>query len=200
MVGWFLTTSEVKRAAVRPMARVAGFAALAVAAVTASTASAHDRDHDDDRDGSTRLEVVLNGRIAPVCKLSGGGDIDFGVLDGNEQADASFGLGCNVPFDLSFQSTRGGLAHATKPRGEGPFAGTLGYTLNVAVPTLSPGPGLMSGSFTSQDLMGRKTLSSGEGVAAGGGRIQIRTQVPGGAGLLAGEYSETLTVTVAPRV
>lgn len=197
-MGWFLTPSEVKRAGLRPMARVVGLAALVLAA--ASTASAHDRDHDEGRDDTTRLEVVLNGRIAPVCKLSGGGDIDFGVLDGNEQADASFGLGCNVPFDLSFQSTRGGLAHATKPRGEGPFAGTLGYTLNVAVPTLSPGPGLMSGSFASQDLMGRKTLSSGEGVAAGDGRIQIRTQVPTGAGLLAGEYSETLTVTVSPRV
>lgn len=204
-MGWFLTPSEVGRAA-RPTARISRVLALVLAVATvsaASAATAHDRDDDDDDDHhemTTRLEVVLNGRIAPVCKLSGGGDIDFGVLDGNEQADASFGLGCNVPFDLSFQSTRGGLAHATKPRGEGPFAGTLGYTLNVAVPTLSPGPGLMSGSFTSRDLMGRKTLSSGEGVAAGGGRIQIRTQAPSGAGLLAGEYSETLTVTVAPRV
>ena len=88
----------------------------------------------------------------------------------------------------------------TKPRGEGPYAGTLGYTLTVTVPTLKPAPAVMRGAFNSEELASGRTLSSGEAVAAGGGHLQLRTAMPRGAGLLAGEYSEVLSVTVTPRV
>lgn len=196
MVGWFLTTSEVKRAAVRPMARVGGLMALVLAAA-ASAASAEPM-IDSGLVGS--LDVIVKGKITPSCRLSGGGDIDFGELTGGQQVEADFGLSCNVPFDISFQSMRGGLAHAVRPGGEGPFAGVLGYTLNVAIPTVSPQAATLGGSFASEDLVAKKTLSSGEGIAQGGGRIQIRTDQLKGVGLLAGEYSEVLNITVAPRV
>ena len=200
-MGWFLTPSDGKRAAARPMVRVGGLAVVAMTMLVSSAAMAEparDRHHDDN--DAARFDVIVSGRIASDCRLSGGGDIDFGELTGGEQVTADLALACNLPFDLSFQSERGGLAHVTKPRGEGPFAGTLGYTLNVAVPTLSPLAGMMSGAFSSADLTSRKTLTSGEAIAAGGGRLQIRTQVPQGAGLLAGEYYEVLVVTLQPKV
>jgi len=196
MVGWFLTTSEVRRAAVRPVMRVGGVMALVLAAV-AGTASAEPM---RDSGLASSLDVIVKGRIAPDCRLSGGGDVNFGELTGGQQVEADFGLSCNVPFDISFQSQRGGLAHATRPRGEGPFAGTLGYTLSVVIPTMRPEAAVLAGAFNSENLIAAKTLSSGEGIAKGGGRIQIRTNRPEGAGLLAGEYSEVLNVTIAPRV
>lgn len=195
-VGWFLTTSEVQRAAVRPAVRVGGLMALVLAAM-ASTAAAESV---SDSGPVSSLDVIVQGRITPSCRLSGGGDINFGELTGGQQVEADFGLACNVPFDISFQSQRGGLAHVNKPRGEGPFSGRLGYTLSVAIPTISPQAATLGGTFASEDLVARKTLSSGEGIARGGGRIQILTDRPEGDGLLAGEYSEVLNITLAPRV
>lgn len=154
----------------------------------------------DSIESTSGFDVAVTGRIVSDCRLSGGGTIDLGELTGNEVVTADFGLRCNLPFDISFESARGGLAHVTKPRGEGPFAGTLGYTLNVFVPTLAPTSGTMSAAYSSADLTARKTLTSGDAIAAGGGQIQIRTQRPQGAGLLAGDYVETLSVTLQPRV
>jgi len=144
------------------------------------------------------LTVAVTGRIVPRCEIQGGGDIDFGELTGGERATALFGLDCNVPFDLGVTSARGGLAHATKPQGEGPFSGVLPYDVTLTVPTLRPEPRTIRASFSSVDHAG--VLSSGDGIAAGGGKIEFRTRQPAGAGLLAGQYSETLTVTVTPRV
>ncbi|MFC5387846.1 hypothetical protein U0030_03775 [Brevundimonas bullata] len=178
------------------MAQAAGLMALVLAA-TASTASAESAGSND---AATSLDVIVKGKITASCRLSGGGDINFGELTGGQQVEADFGLACNVPFDISFQSQSGGLAHVDKPRGEGQFSGRLGYTLNVAIPTISPQAATLGGTFASENLIAKKTLSSGEGIAKGGGRIQILTGRPEGAGLLAGEYSEVLSVTLAPRV
>lgn len=194
MVGWFLTTSKVKGASVRPVVRA--IALLCAAAVLTGAGAVQA----DSLESTSGFDVAVTGRIVSDCRLTGGGTIDLGELTGNEVVTADFGLRCNVPFDLSFESASGGLAHVAKPRGEGPFAGTLAYTLNVAVPVLAPQAGVMSAAYSSADLTARKTLTSGEAIAAGGGQLQIRTQRPQGAGLLAGEYVETLSVTLQPRV
>lgn len=152
----------------------------------------------DNLEVSSNLNVAVTGQIASRCEISGGGDIDFGELSGGESATALFGLDCNVPFDLGVSSARGGLAHVSKPQGEGPFVGILPYDVTLTVPTLRPEPRVVRSSFSSVDHMG--TLSSGDGIAAGGGRIEFRTRQPAGAGLLAGQYTEIFTVTVTPRV
>lgn len=193
-MGWFLTALDMPRVTARSAGRLS--AVVGAVAVLAGAGAVRA----DSIESTSGFDVAVTGRIVSDCRLSGGGTIDFGELTGNEVVTADFGLRCNVPFDLSFESSRGGLAHVTKPRGEGPFAGTLAYTLNVAVPTLSPQEGVMSAAFSSADLVARKTLTSGDAVAAGGGRLQIRTQLPQGAGLLAGEYVEVLNVTLQPRV
>lgn len=174
--------------------RIGALAGGMLVALSAAAAQA------DSIESATGFDVLVTGRIVADCRLSGGGVIDFGELTGNEVVTADLGLRCNVPFDLSFESASGGLAHVAKPRGEGPFAGTLRYTLNVAVPTLAPQDGMMSAAYSSAELTARKTLSSGDAIAAGGGRLQIRTQPSEGAGLLAGDYAETLSVTIQPRV
>jgi len=149
---------------------------------------------------SNQVDVKLTGRIDARCQMSGGGDIKFGELRGGEGASALFGLDCNLPFDIDMRSSYGGLSHATQPLGEGPFSGLLEYDVRLSVPTLRPTPATVQGSYSSRQLLAKRTLSSGDGIAAGGGSLEFRMRRPEGAGLLAGAYRETLTLTVTPRM
>lgn len=181
------------------MNRSAG-AVLAAAILSMASAPANAHSADKSITLGRSLNVAVTGSITPRCVLNGGADIDFGELRGGAGAKATFGLNCNVPFDLNVTSLHGGLAHVTKPGGEGPFSGLLPYDLHVTVPTLRPASSMVEGRYNSRDLTATRTLSSGDGISAGGGTIEFRTRQPEGAGLLAGAYSETIMLTVAPRM
>lgn len=200
-MGWFLTASEVERVSARPAVKVGGLMALVLAAIASASAASAEPKMDKGIEVSTsRIDLTVRGGITPRCQLSGGGDVDFGELAGNRTATASFGLDCNVPFDVGVQSARGGLAHSTMPQGQGPFAGTLPYELHLSFPTLRPARSTIQASFNSAEVMSRRNVSSGDGISGGAGKIEFRTQAPSGAGLLAGRYSETLMLTVTPRM
>lgn len=151
-------------------------------------------------DLSNSIDLKLTGSIPARCFIAGGREIDFGYVRGGEVARAHFGLDCNLPFDVAVQSLRGGLAHDTSPQGEGPFAGLLGYDLTLTIPTLRPLPEMVRGQYTSRELRGSRTLSSGDAIGAGGGTLEFRMHQPEGAGLLAGQYSETLTLVISPAM
>ncbi len=191
-----MNTSVALGRMARRLSVVLGTASL-VAGLGAAPALA--KPNADSMQTGKTLTLTVAGRVTPRCEIDGGGDIDFGRLTGNRTATARFGLDCNVPFQLTFQSSRGGLAHETLAGGQGPFAGTLGYDVSVKVPTRTPEPVDIAGAFTSAELRGGRTLSSGSGVAAGGGLMTITTQRPTGAGLLAGDYSDSLRITIAPN-
>lgn len=149
------------------------------------------------------LDLSLHGHIRESCEVSGGYAIDFGNdLRGGISVPGVFGLKCNTPFDLTVASSRGGLAHQTLPGGQGPYSGTLTYTVDVKVPVLRSAriADVLHARFNSAELFGKRTMSSGDAIAAGGGEVVLRTEQPRGAGLLAGDYSDSLTVTVAARL
>jgi len=148
----------------------------------------------------TGFDVALEARIPSRCELGRGADIDFGELTGGLSAVAHLGLECNVPFDLNIRATKGGLTHNSKPTGEGPFSGRLAYGLDIDVPVLAPAERLMSGRYESRQLLSGVTLSSVDAIAKGGAVLRFKTQAPEGAGLLAGEYSESIILTIAPRM
>lgn len=181
------------------LGRRSGLALAVAACAIAGTASAEPV-VDRPVASFSRVDVVLAGRISARCDLAGGGDIDLGELTGGQVVRARVALDCNTPFDLSFQSARGGLAHAELPNGQGPFSGTLPYTLDVQVPVAGPRRSVLQAQYDSRSLLARKTLGSGDAIASGGAQIQIRTGSPAGAGLLAGQYAETLSITVASRL
>lgn len=183
----------------RMVVAVAGLSAAASLAVPAA-AEVVSNPSDIRANMGDRLDVKLTGRIDARCLISGGSDIDLGELHGGEGAKASFGLDCNVPFEIDIRSARGGLAHSTLPQGQGPFSGLLPYDLRLTVPTLRPTPDLVEGRYTSRELLGARKLSSGDGIGVGGGTIEFQMHQPEGAGLLAGSYKETLTLTVTPRM
>lgn len=149
---------------------------------------------------SPRLSVTLTGEIAAQCGVSGGNDLALGELRGNQSASSSFGLNCNVPFNVGVQALNGGLAHAETPRGQAAYAGQLNYSLRVTIPVLEPRPALLRADFQSAEIVSGRTISSGNAIAAGGGRIDLRTHALPESGLLAGDYHETLSLTIEPRV
>lgn len=147
-----------------------------------------------------RVNLTLSGDITAACNMGDGAPVDLGELRGGIGFSANLGLFCNVPFDLTLRSANGGLTNDRSPGGEGPFAGTLGYRLKVQVPLITPHRTSMSGDFTSTELRATRSISSGSGIAAGGATLSLVTQEPTGAGLLAGNYSETINLTLTPRV
>lgn len=179
-----------------------GAAALLLAVCAASGAAAESLSGLPELNiaASNRLDMKLVGHIKDRCIVGGGGNFNFGELRGGEGIETSFSLDCNVPFDIKIRSASGGLAHATMPQGQGPFAGLLAYDLQLTIPTLRPAPDVINGQYTSRELTNTRTLSSGDGIGAGGGTLSLQMHNPDGAGLLAGAYSETLFLTVTPRM
>lgn len=147
------------------------------------------------------LSVKLTGRIEDRCSISGGGTMALGELIPGEGATADFSLDCNVPFDIRILSTNGGLTHLSKPDGEGPFVGRLPYDISVRIPTLNPGVSMLTGSFSSTELAAEALMTSGQAVAGSGpSRLALTTRNVPGPGLLAGDYSELLTISIEPRI
>jgi hypothetical protein len=171
---------------------------LAIAAVTLVLGATCARAETSSPAGQVNL--TLSGDIVAACNLDGGGSVDLGELRGGVGFSAKLGLFCNVPFDLTLRSANGGLAHERLPLGQGPFAGTLGYRVKVQVPLSTPNHTSMGGDFTSEQLRAARSISSGSGIAVGGATLSLVTQQPTGSGLLAGKYSETLNLTLSPRV
>jgi len=187
-----------------------GFAALAVITM-ANTAHAHKVVGPDPNlpiapigsdvfESTSGFDVLVQADIPARCELGEGTEHNFGELRGNLSLHTSVGIKCNVPFDLKISAAFGGLAHNVMPNGQGPFSGRLAYALAVEVPIIDPAPRTISKTYQSQELLGGATLSSDQGIADGRAQLKFRTGQPEGAGLLAGEYSETINLVLVPRM
>jgi len=146
------------------------------------------------------VKILLSGSITANCSVGGGGNLEMGELSVPRRAVARFDLGCNLPFELVFRSSSGGIVHNERPQGEGPYVGTVPYRLDVTIPALSPQPMQLRADFTSDQMFSGGVLTSGEAIAAGGGEISLQTMVPGDRDLLAGEYIDTISIMINPRI
>jgi len=174
-----------------------GAIALLALSLVATCANASD---ESSRAGDAAVDLVLFGNIPSKCSVGGNGTIDLGELSGRQQATVRFDVGCNVPFEMIFRSTSGGIAHVKQPQGEGPYAGMLPYRLGVDVPALSPLPTKLHADFTSNQMLAGAVLNSGDAIAAGGGEISLQTDTAPGRDLLAGQYADEITIVIHPRV
>lgn len=180
--------------------RVARFGAAAACLLLAAASTAGNAKESAPAFDSVSLNIVLAGHITAKCSVGGGGTISLGELVGDKQATARFDVGCNVPFEMVFRSASGGIAHATQPQGEGPYTGLVPYRLDVTVPALSPLPTQLHADFTSNQMIAGATLNSGDAIAAGGGQIRLQTEMTQGRDLLAGQYVDSITIVINPRV
>lgn len=184
-----------RRASSRSIATFCVIAAGVVALGTAGTASASEIEN-----GQKAVALNVHGRVSEHCAMGAIGDMRFGDLNRkNLQAAARVQLNCNVPFDMTIQAANGGLANDRYPHGQGPYAGTLPYTMAIAIPVRKPASSLVDRSFTSLELMGGRTISSQGGIALDGMAISVALgDAPGEAGLLAGNYGEKIVITITP--
>ncbi len=173
-------------------------AACAIAATIGGAGSAEARP--DSVENVKRVELNVHGQISQFCELGHIDDMSFGDLTRrNLSRTARVALSCNVPFEMKIQAAHGGLANDLYPNGQGPYAGTVTYNLDVSIPVLKPQSSVVRRSFTSRQLMGGAVVSSGGGIALDGMDLNVSLDPPSrDAGLLAGNYGETIVITVAP--
>lgn len=174
-------------------------ALIGAIAWSAATTAANARENRSAFD-SASVNVILAGHITAKCSVGGGGTISLGELIGDKQATARFDVGCNVPFELVFRSMSGGIAHSSKPQGEGPYVGLVPYKLDVVVPALTPAPTQLHAEFSSNQMIAGASLKSGDAIAAGGGEIRLQTEMTQGRDLLAGQYVDSIMIVINPRV
>jgi spore coat protein U-like protein len=156
--------------------------------------------HADELVSQHKIDIAVSGSINQYCALGSIGDMDFGNLERRGLgAEARVAFKCNLPFTMTIQGQNGGLAHTMMPAGQGPYGGTVPYSLDVQMPVRHPSTQMISRSFASRQLQSGGTLSSNGGIAADGMLLTVALGTPSGeAGLLAGEYTETITITVSP--
>ncbi|MBT2135767.1 hypothetical protein KK137_15620 [Croceibacterium sp. LX-88] len=146
------------------------------------------------------LDVAVNGSIREHCAMGSVADMDFGNIERRGlgfQTQVAFD--CNVPFTMTIKGAQGALTHTTMPNGQGPFGGKLPYSLAVQMPVRYPATQVVSKTFGSQQLQAGGIISSNGGIATDGMVLAVQLGTPSGeAGLLAGEYAETITITVSP--
>lgn len=146
------------------------------------------------------VDIAVNGSIREHCAMGSVADMDFGNLERRGLGiQTQVALDCNVPFTMTIKGARGALTHATMPNGQGPFGGALPYSLAVEMPVRHPATQIVSKTFGSRQLQSGGVISSNGGIATDGMVLAVQLGMPSGeAGLLAGEYSETITITVSP--
>lgn len=154
----------------------------------------------DDLAPAPSVQLYVHGTLPQTCMMGAPGGVDFGDLNRPTlTADVAVGLVCNVPFTINVRAEHGALTNDLHPNGEGPYAGALQYRLGLSVPVERPQPDLVEESFDSRALQGGQTLSSGGGIADHGMTLHVALAPPASeAGLVAGTYSETIVITVAP--
>lgn len=150
-------------------------------------------------DASPVQQLSIHGDVRSHCSISSPGNVDFGDLSRTGlQADLRLGLNCNVPFSLNVRADRGGLTNSEFPMGQGPYAGSIPYTLDFTIPTSSPSSSVINERINGRDLVGGKSISSRGAIATEGMGVRVTLgQADGDAGLLAGDYGETITITIA---
>ena len=153
-----------------------------------------------DIENVTNLDIAISGSIRQHCALGSIPNMNFGDIErGGLTAQARVAFECNVPFTMTVTGANGALTHSTMPGGQGPYSGALPYSIGIEMPVRHPSTQMVSRTFESRDIRGGGTLSSNGGIATDGLNLSVSLGVPSrDAGLLAGDYRETIEITIAP--
>jgi hypothetical protein len=147
------------------------------------------------------VDIAVQGSIAQRCQMGAIPTADFGDLTRPGRfAAAKVALDCNLPFTMMIKAQNGALAHSEMPHGQGPYAGSVPYSLDVELPVRRPTTELISKVFEGRTLTGGQTISSAGGIAMDGLLLRLSLgSVSSEAGLLAGNYGEVIEITIAPN-
>lgn len=148
-------------------------------------------------------EVTLQGVVAEDCRIDNvPATVHLGDLGQSSSAAIAFDFSCNAPFRYSLTSLNGALVHVMQSSVSG-FASQLGYEVDVSLPT-DTGAGITDNCASSEIAAGAVTCSfsdSGVDIALNkNGSLSLSwiAPAPGAATpLLAGDYADSLTLTIA---
>jgi hypothetical protein len=172
-------------------------AGAAVLALCAGASAAHAGQID--KTGRPELSLTVFGVIDEHCGLGSIPSQSLGDLTRPSiSADADMALQCNVPFNIGVRSLNGGLRNIEHPRGEGPYSGVRAYHLTFAMPVRLPGSQTVTAAYSAADLLGGKTISSLGGIAFDGAHIHVDMDQLTEPGLAAGDYAETIEISISP--
>jgi len=178
------------------------FAALAAAAIAATAGAAQAKSAAGDIADVRSFDMEVRGKIAQRCSMGAVPNMHFGDLEraGLEMA-ASVQFNCNIPLNMSIRAQNGALTHSQLPSGQGPYSGALPYRVGLAMPIRRPQSSVIARSFEGRELRGAgANISSEGGIAVDGLALNVTLGRPSGeAGLLAGQYGETIEVTITPN-
>lgn len=174
---------------------------IAAALCVAATATVAQPAFADTIENVKSLDLAVQGHIAQRCALGSNVTSDLGELGHGRLAVATqMQLDCNVPFTMSIRAQNGAIQHATMPQGQGGYAGSLPYVLDVELPVRRPDREVISKMFEGRALLGGQAISSNGGIALDGLRLKLDVAAASGsAGLLAGNYGEVLEITITPN-
>ncbi|SCW92140.1 hypothetical protein SAMN02927924_04131 [Sphingobium faniae] len=182
-----------------------GFKAMGACALSAIIVWAAPIDRAEAAEGSRpadnrSVELNVHGKIVEQCAIGNVGDMNFGDITRPDlKASARVLFNCNVPFRVDVRSAHGGLSNENFPNGQGPYAGRLPYSIGFQIPVLKPASSLVAQTFQSSELTGGRSFDSAGGIAVDGMALTVSLGRPSSdAGLLAGNYSETIVVSVSP--
>lgn len=146
------------------------------------------------------VDIALAGHISQRCGMAAGQSTDLGNLSRPRiSATTRVQLDCNVPFTMSIQAQRGAIQNLLMPGGQGGYQGSVPYSLNVELPVRRPDRELLTRAFEGRALVAGQTMSSLGGIAQDGMLLRLDVgNVTSSSGLLAGEYGETIVITMAP--
>lgn len=151
------------------------------------------------------FKVRVHGFVEPSCSLTqsvAGGRFDNVQSAANTARAATlnlpFNMSCNTGFKVSLTSTRTGL-RTSAPNVGGMFADAIAYQAQVFMPGDVAGPTCTSDAMSGacQRAVGSDALPGG--VLQGEGHIAL-TILPGTKPLLAGDYTDSLVMTVSPAL
>jgi hypothetical protein len=157
--------------------------------------------HANEMDGLRDLNLQVYGRLEQHCAIGKIDDAELGDLTRpGIRAESRVALDCNVPINVKITAANGALANDHYPLGQGPYAGSVLYSLEVRIPVRHPWHEIMTRRFESRALAGGgQTFNTGDGIAVDGVKLKVALQpTTSPAGLLAGRYSETIEITVTP--
>ncbi len=186
----------------RPLAAaLRALTALGVVFAAGATLTLASHARADEIDGLRSVKLQVLGRLDQHCALGKIDDADFGDLTRpGMHANSRVGLDCNMPINVNISAAHGAIANERYPQGQGPYAGSVPYQLEVRIPVRRPEHDVVTRNFDGQDLVAAgQTVNTGDGIAVDGMDLSVALGPPvGTAGLLAGHYSETIEITVTP--
>ena len=149
------------------------------------------------------LTYRVHGEISANCSLSQAARaveiVDLADPSTNlaraATANLAFEIACNTLVRVAMRSRNGGLKAAGATTGDRDFDGLVGYRARLDLPRRSAALECDSATMGALEAGCRDDIA--QPILAGRGAVAVRV-VPGGGLLLAGRYSDQLTVSITP--